>query len=82
MSFQDEFLGEFWQSWGRIPISVSVSCRGGGRGGGGCGGWLKSKRNEHRGADRKSANCMTVARMIAVEGNEKAMKLSRWKVYR
>ena len=33
-------------------------------------------------ADRKSENCMTVARMIAVEGNEKAMKLSRWKVYR
>lgn len=32
MSFQDEFLGEFWQSWGRIPISVSVSCRGGGGG--------------------------------------------------
>ena len=21
---------EFWQSWGRIPISVSLSCRGGG----------------------------------------------------
>ena len=32
MSFQDEFLGEFWQSWGRIPISVSVSYRGGGGG--------------------------------------------------
>ena len=23
---------EFWQSWGRIPISVSGSCRGGGGG--------------------------------------------------